>query len=392
MKTQLKKLGSYLGLAVLSASISIGLAGCPQTTTNNNGNNGQTETKVVEIDANFPLTGELGTFGSNLRDSTIMALEDIKQSDPQSPELKFDWQDNQGSPQNAVTVFQKQLIDAPDVYVSGFTPQTLAIKPQIDEKGIPHFAWMFSVSINNNTNNNFRTWVNYKIEAPKYLEYAKARQAKRVAILYVNLPYTTEQFQKLVIPGLKEMGIEDIYSEAYDVGTEDYKNIAVKVQQFKPDLIMLNGFGFTLAPIVKALQPLGLIENGNTIGTYDMIDTVSLLGKDELEGIRVIAPLFVTRPEKVTDWSNRFKEKFGRDPLYHNAYAYDMVTVINDAAKRLDLPATSEQWIEAIKATNIEGITGSLSFDADGDLITPIEIGVFRDGKIIPDNTEEVEQ
>jgi hypothetical protein len=58
--------------------------------------------------------------------------------------------------------------------------------------------------------------------------------------------------------------------------------------------------------------------------------------------------------------------------------------VIDDAAKRLKLPATSEQWIAAIKATNTQGITGSLKFDQDGDLLTPLEVGVFRGGKIVP--------
>ena len=107
-----------------------------------------------------------------------------------------------------------------------------------------------------------------------------------------------------------------------------------------------------------------------------------------MEGIRAVVPRFVTNSgeEKFSQWSKRFKERFGRNPLYTDAYSYDMVSIIHDTSKRLKLPATSQQWIEALRATNLEGITGSLSFDKDGDLVTPLEIGVFRNGKIVVDD------
>lgn len=381
MTKKLAKLGGWMGLLILAASISMGLSSCPSPS----GLKG--DKKVVNIDANLPLTGNLAVYGTSVRNGATLALEDLEKSDPNSPKLKFDWEDNGGNPQTAVSILQKQLLDTPNIYVSGVKPQTMAIKTQIDAQGIPHFVWIFDAFINKNTKNNFRTWVNYKIEAPLYLKYIQAKQAKRVAIIYVNLPHTDEQFNKLVIPRLKEQGIT-VYAEAYDVDLKDYKDIAVKVQKFKPDVIIINGFQNTIVGIIRALRPLGLIKDGNTIGTFDVLDAAQILGADELEGIRVIAPLFVTRPDKeqIVNWNKKFQERFGRTPLYTDAFAYDMVLIINDAAKRLKLPATSNQWIDSLRATKIEGITGPLSFDQDGDLITPLEIGVFRNGKLIPDD------
>ena len=65
-----------------------------------------------------------------------------------------------------------------------------------------------------------------------------------------------------------------------------------------------------------------------------------------------------------------------------------MITVIHDAATRLTLPATKEQWINAISATDAEGITGPLKFDEDGDLMTPVEVGVYRNGALKPDTAD----
>ena len=46
---------------------------------------------------------------------------------------------------------------------------------------------------------------------------------------------------------------------------------------------------------------------------------------------------FLTRPDnsRVSSWRARFATRFGVQPSYHSAYAYDMALVINDAAKRL---------------------------------------------------------
>ena len=66
-----------------------------------------------------------------------------------------------------------------------------------------------------------------------------------------------------------------------------------------------------------------------------------------------------------------------------------MIMILADAAKRLKkFPATSAEWIEAIKATDIQGITGRLKFDQDGDLMIELDVGVYKGGKLVPEEFE----
>jgi branched-chain amino acid transport system substrate-binding protein len=340
---------------------------------------------TVHIAANLPMTGDLATYGAAVRDGAVFGVELLEQSTNSGARLIFDWQDNAGNPTTAVTIMQRQYLRPPDIYVSGVKPQTMAIKDQIQSSGTPHFVWIFDAYINQNSQNNFRTWVSYKIEPPVYLAYVQERRAQRVAIVYVQLPHTVEEFEQIVVPGLKSDG-KDVFVEPFDFGKKEFRDIAVKVRDFKPDLIILNGFQAELVGLVRALRPFGLIAEGNTLATYDMLDAANVLGPDELEGIRVVAPIFVTRPNRaeVARWTQLFRDRYQRDPLYTHAFAYDMVQIIHDTAKRLQLPASSDQWIAALRATNIEGVTGPLKFDDDGDLVTPLEIGVFRAGKLVP--------
>lgn len=116
-----------------------------------------------------------------------------------------------------------------------------------------------------------------------------------------------------------------------------------------------------------------------------MSEASAILSAPELEGIRFSAPYFVTRPDTKTnrEWRARFEAMFKRQPLYTDAFAYDMMLMIDDAAKRQHLPATSNDWIAALKTTSTQGITGPLRFDSDGSLITPIEFGMYHNGKLV---------
>ncbi len=368
---------------VLAILVLVGSYGCgPGDSAKNKGNE-------VRIAANLPLTGDLAIGGASVRDGALMALEEMRKSDGKPVTLNFDWQDNAGDPKLAVSIMQKQYLNPPDIYVSGVKPQTMAIADQVRAKGTPHFVWIFDAFINKQSNNNFRTWVSYKVEPPIYLSYAQKMKPDRVAIVYVQLPHSVEEFETLVIPGLRSQGISKIYSEPFQYGKKDFKDVAVKVRNFKPDLIILNAFPEEMVALVRAFRPLGLIKDGNVICTYDMLDAGTILGADESEGIRVVAPLFVSRPDsaRVRAFRASFEAKYKKEPLYTHAFGYDMALIIHDAAKRLMLPANHTAWIEALRATKIDGVTGPLTFDSDGDLITPQEVAVFRQGRPVPDES-----
>ncbi len=347
------------------------------------------QTVEIRVAANLPMTGVLATYGAAVRDGANMALEEMSDAgDSGSATITFDWQDNASDARSAVTIYQRQLLSDPTLYISGVKPQTMAIRDEVSSTGVPHFVWIFDANINPGTTNNFRTWVSYKIETPIYLEYIERREATRIAMVYVQLPHTVEQFEEMLLPALEAHGDKELFVEAYDFGRSDFRDIAVKVADFSPELIILNGFQNDLVGLIRSLRPLGAITDGNTIATYDLLDAANILGAEEIEGIRMVAPIFETRPETTTiaEWRDRFEAKYGREPLYTHAFAYDMVTAIQAAADSLTLPATNEDWVNALRAVDTDGVTGPIKFDSDGDMLTPLEVGVYREGVLVPNS------
>lgn len=326
------------------------------------------------VAANIPLSGPLAVYGEAIRDGATFALQDLKKEN----DLKIDWQDNKGDLGTSVSVAKQQLSKKPDIYISGLKPQTQAITNLITEKDISHFTWILDVEINSNSSNNFRTWVNFKKEAEVFLDYAKSRKdLKKVAITYVNLPSAETEYQDIIIPGLKEQGVSDFFIEPFLLNKTDMKDVALKIKQYDPDLLIINGFIPQMVNLTEDLHTLVFDFEKRTIASVDILDAAENLAPQKTEGIIVAAPSFlVNEPQEYIKWKERFEDNFGYKPLYHHAYAYDMALVINQTLE-------SNNGIKnTLTDTNLKGITGTIVFDEDQSTDAQMIPAVYRNGTL----------
>jgi len=341
------------------------------------------EITPINVALNIPLSGPLAYYGQSIQEGIAIA------SDEENKKLvNFDFQDNEGKAKVAVSIANSQLLKAPNIYVSGVKPQLMAIKEIIAKRDIPHFQFVFDVNIRpNGEANNFRTWVNFKEEPEVFIHFAKEIKPKKIAIVYVSLPHTNEEYQQLIIPGLKLKGVEDVYVQPYQMDLTDFGAIALNVRAYKPDLLIISGFAENLAVMTRRLYEQGLIKDKNVIATYDLIDALNLVRPEWVEGVRVSAPLFLTRKDedlKIKNWFNTFKERYNKEPNYTDAYAYDMAKIFFEAARR---KAQNQQksLTEIIQEIDMPGLTTQLKFDKYGSLPISIERGVVRGGGLYRD-------
>jgi len=347
----------------------------------------------VLVAGNFPLSGELSYYGEAFRDGLVMASEESEPESSKNVRLVFDWGDNKFSPKEAATVLQQQLTKKPTIYTSALKPQVMAISEQLSDHGIPHFPWILDFYANSDgSKNNFRTWVSFKLEASVFIRYAREKKAERVAFVFLSLPSTEQEYGDVIIPALTEDPACETLTERFTTTAtgDDFRTIAKKVADFEPDIIMINGFIPQMVGLVRALRPTGVIKDGNTLAALDMLDAADAIAPEESEGIVVAAPEYLlNKSHKQTQWAKRFNARFNREPPYHSAFAYDMGLVLKDAASRLRLPATNEEWIESIQACEIDGITGPIRFDSDGSQVTTLAPAIYRNGRLVPVDAEE---
>lgn len=341
----------------------------------------------VLVAANYPLSGELGFYGEHLRDGMLLAVEEQGEKAAGKATFKFDWGDNKFQPKEAATVLQKQLLGRPAVYTTALKPQVMAVEQEVGREGIPHLAWVLDLDPNpTGTTNNFRTWISFKLEEDVFLAYARERKAKTVAITYVSLPSTETAYAKYLADGLRAAGCT-VHLEPYTPGTTDadLKTVAAKLAERKPDLFVVNGFIPEMVSVIRALRAQGAVKDGNTLAALDMLDATDVLTPAEAEGVVVAAPPYLIRPTAAQrEWAGRFERRFGRKPSYHSAFAYDAGLTLIDAAARLPVGASRQQWLEAILATDLDGVTGRVRYGPDKSLVTELQPATYRDGRLVP--------
>ena len=362
----MKKYSLFFVAVVLAASMGVLSSGCK----------GKKEKDTISIAFNLPLSGELATYGVAIRDGVLFAIENISKNDSIT-KFRSDFQDNAGTPRNAVNIFLKQKRRNPDVYVSGVKPQTMSIIDQVETLNIPHFTWIFDAFVTERYQNVFRTWVNYKMESEKILEYVDRVDAKKVAITFVQLPHTEEQYLEIIIPELEKRNIEYVV-ERYNIEKGDFRDIATRFRAFTPDLMLINGFKANLIPLVRNFREYALFEDGNALFTFDLLDASEELSNELLEGLKLVVPQFETREDNV-QWKNSFRSSFNREPRYTDAYAYDMLFAIYEAYKR---SGNTSNIQSNLLSMDFEGITGNVKFDKSGDLIVSLDIATYKNGKL----------
>jgi len=337
------------------------------------------------VSINLPLTGPIAFPGKSFQEAALLALDDLKKEST-SKSATFDWNDNTGSPATAATIAKRQVLSDTSIYLVGYSAETLAVQPILSATSKPIFSFSFMASITKEAQI-FRNLISFKAEYPIFVKYAKKRQSRKIAIIFADLPEPREEFEKFVIPELVLSGWKesDFVMFPYAVMETDFRTIVAKLAQASPDLIIINGFNTTLAPIVMALRNSQLVRDGNVIGTFDLIDVPKLIGDEAVEGMALATPKFLIAPsKKALDFQNRFQSRYGRQPSYSDFAGYDFVLIVNDLASRLPNTLTPQQLIDAIQRTNIEGVSGHITFDQDGDASPLVTTAVFRSGQLTP--------
>ncbi|MBP5535062.1 MAG: ABC transporter substrate-binding protein [Alphaproteobacteria bacterium] len=347
--------------------------------------------KVVRIAANFPLTGEVAIYGKSFQNGLLMSYEDNKNQI--AGMVEFDWGDNQFSSMSTISVLQKQLFKNPTIYTSALKPQTDAVSSQISEVGIPHFVWIPDRKINQNQkHNNFRTWVNLQNEADYFVNYVMKLKADKVVIFHTTTAASHEIYKHYISEQLKQKNndIQILLLEFPAGGVSDIRTLVQKAEQFKPEAIIINGFIQQMTSVVQLLKSYDVIENNRILASFDILDALDSIEHSVSNDLIVVAPQYMVHStDKELEWAKRYRSLYKEEPNYHAAFAYDMGLVIWDSMKRLNLPATSEQWIKAIQETDIEGITGRITFDKKGDIQTKMYLSTIKDGKIVPVESEQ---
>lgn len=159
-----------------------------------------------------------------------------------------------------------------------------------------------------------------------------------------------------------------LMEDYYRTGQTDYSQLLHKVKLLQPDIIFIPGNQQDVASIIQQAQELGI--QSKFIGT-DTLDTAAFAENMKKLSSEVYYSTFYSHEFSKTEESKKFllayRNKYGKYPNAFSALGYDAYLLIYDALRRAP-QLDSESINEAIhQAQNVEGATGRITMDQNGD-------------------------
>ncbi len=279
---------------------------------------------------------------------------------------------------------QKYIDDTDIVVVDGhqFSGATIAAGGKYESAGLP----MISPSATNPDITTlgayiWRICMTDAVQGKGLANYSVDTLGKqKIAIMYDNSDYGR--------------GLADAYEEAvkaakgtvvgreqYAAGDTDFRAQLTKLKGAGPDLLFLSGYYPEGSKIAQQARELGM--DVQLLGSDgDASDELPKLGGAAVEGMMVSTFFDYSKDDPVVQkFVKAYKAKYeGANPDQFSASSYDVIMLAAKAAENAGKNDRSAINDALAQIGTYEGITGTIKFDENGDVIKPLNIVVVKNG------------
>ncbi|WP_036167425.1 branched-chain amino acid ABC transporter substrate-binding protein [Massilia sp. 9096] len=336
-----------------------------------------TAQEVVRIGHAADMSGPVAYFGKDSENGARMAIEALNARGATIGGKKVTWQligeDDASDPKQATAVAQKLVdarvngvighegsgttIPASKIYSDAGIPQISpsATSPQYTRQG---FATAFRVVAND-------------IQLGRALgRYAvKSLNVKRVAVIDDRTAYGQGLATEFA-NGLRQQGASVVAKEFTDYRATDFSAILTRVRAANPDLVFFGGMNAVAGPMLRQMKQLGIkvrMMGGDGICSDEIF---KLSGGTMTDGQVVCAEAGGVEDAGKAALDNfraAYRKRFGIDVQIIAPYSYDAVMVIAEAMNKAG-SSNPAKYLPLLAKTQYKGVTGSIAFDAHGDI------------------------
>ena len=334
--------------------------------------------QVVKIGHVGPVSGAIAHLGKDNENGARLAVEELNAKgvkiNGQAVKFELVAEDDAADPKQGTAAAQK-LVDSKVSGVIGHLNSGTSIPASkiYSDAGIPQISP--SATNPKFTRNGFKT--TFRVVADDVHlggtlgRYAVGTlKAKSIAVIDDRTAYgqgVADEFKKAAIAaGGKVVGHEFTTDKA-----SDFMAILTSLKAKNPDVVFFGGMDAVGGPMLRQMKSLGInakFMGGDGICTTEL---VKLAGDAMADGQVVCAEaggVDGSLKKGMDDFGLRYKKRFNDDVKLYAPYVYDAVNVMVDAMVRAKSSDPAKYLPELAKTQGYKGVTGTISFDAKGDI------------------------
>ncbi|MWB78744.1 ABC transporter substrate-binding protein [Pseudooceanicola sp. 216_PA32_1] len=347
------------------------------------------------IGALFPLSGPNAVYGDVFMAGSDLAVEHINADGMLSGPMSIAYEDSQGLPQPAVVGMTK-LVNVTGVpyTLSAFTGVSKAISTlgqrnhvvAVNGGGVgPDLAALGEYFWN------VIPLVNLEVRA--VVPYLTGEMGlKRMVLVYIDDPFG-QAIQSELGSAFEGTDAELVEVLSVPVTAQQFSGVAAKVRSAKPDVVYIASYGAQQLQIVKQLRDNGVDAQ---IVSYSGYITPDALALPQSEGIVVTGQAvdYASDDPVTKRFVTDFKAKFDKDPTAYNVNYYNATLLYGLLAHALEQEGkdvTGENLLaKRLEMKTFDLVGGTVSFQDNGTLLSPIEVKQIKDGKTVTLSTVQI--
>jgi len=339
---------------------------------------------VYRVGGNIALTGKVAFFGAYCFRGVEMGLQDLAQKGwVNGKKIEVIWEDNEYEPRKSIAAFNKLVtMDKVSCMITTGAPTARAIAPLCEQQKIVQlYTATSSYEIKKSGTFTFKMMGGQVTESLAMAKFAREDlKAKKAALITVDTEYGLgggDLFEKY----FKKMGGEILAREKVRPGERDFSSVLMKLNDKKPDILVVVNLAVDSGSIVKQARRLGIkAESILGISALYSSEFLTTAGTDA-EGISVLAYQF--DPEEGTpqmkSFAQNYNKKYGGFAPVYAAAAYDSLMLYAEAMKKgVRTGLEIKNFFRNVQ--NYEGVSGIINFDSDSEAMPTHRVLVIRGG------------
>lgn len=371
----MKKLIGAIIIAILLLSIIV-VSGCVR------------KPKEVKIGAILPLTGDAAAWGERAKEGIDMAVDELnKAGGIKGVPVEVIYEDSKAVPKEGVNAMKKLVtVDNVQVVIGDVVSSvTLAIAPIANENKVVVISPSASApEVTDAGEYIFRNWPSDVYEGRVIAKFAyNDLNIENIAILYINNDYGAS-LKDVVAKTFEEQGGKVLVVDNYFEDATDFRTQLTKIKHKNPEAIYIISYYKDGALILQQAKEIGIQSRFLGASAIEDPKLLEIVG-DAAEGlIYPVSSGYDPNSEEdiVQEFKKTFKDKYGEEPAYLNAQAYDATKIV---ALSIEKGGFSGEEIQKAMSQikDYPGVTGKTTFDENGDVIKQMLIKTVKNGKFV---------
>ena len=369
-------------LSALALTFGLALTACGNSGSNkaaDTGSKSETEAAkaggdVFTIGSTGPLTGAAASYGNSVKNGATVAIDEINAAGgvkvgDKTYKLALNFQDDEAKEDKAVNAYNKLMDSGINVYMGAVTSgSSLALTDLTAKDNILQLTPSGSAKDITKNPNAFRLCFTDPLQGKMIADFVLDQGYESVAVLYNNSDeYSTGVYEAFKDElNTKGQSALIVAEQSFTNDDVDFTTQLTQIKASGAKIIFVPAYYEAAAHIVQQAKQQGI--DAAFVGS-DGWDGIlgQLTGDDKAkaEGAVFLSPFLASDPS-AAKFTDAYKKAYNATPDQFAADGYDSVYVIKADMEKAG-SIKSEDLIKAMTEIEVDGITGKVSFSADGE-------------------------